>query len=175
MTPPVVIHHYDPVWPELYERERGRLGALLGPRLAAIAHVGSTAVPGLAARPIVDILAGVADLAADGPACVAALQAAGWVYAPALEAQPPDRRYLYLPGSRDDAFHLRLLEPDGPCWDDQLLFRDYLRGHPRAALAYQQLKHVLVARSADRAAYTEGKTGFVDSILAIARAERAAR
>lgn len=170
MNPLVVIHHADPVWPELYERERVRLAALLGGRLTAIAHVGSTAVPGLAARPVIDILAGVADLATDGPAGVAALTAAGWVYVPAHEAAFPDRRFLYRPGSRDDAFHLHLVTEGEPDWDDLLLFRDHLRAHPRAALAYQQLKHVLVARSADRQAYTEGKAGFVTSILAVARA-----
>lgn len=173
MQAPVVIHHYDPVWPELYARERARLEALLGARLAAIAHIGSTAVPGLAAKPIIDVLAGVHDLAADGPPCVEALVGAGWVYEPAHEAVLPARRYFSWPGSRDDAFHLHLVEVDSPFWVDHLLFRDHLRAHPRAALVYQQIKHVLVARSADRQAYTAGKAGFVDSILALARAERA--
>lgn len=169
---PVVIHHYDPVWPELYEREARRLAGLLGERLQAVAHVGSTAVPGLAARPVIDILAGVADLAADGPACEAALADAGWAPEPAGGAASPEGRRFYLPGSREDACHLHLAAAGGAFWDDQLLFRDYLRAHPRAALAYQQLKHVLLVRSHDRAAYREGKTGFVSSILAIARAER---
>jgi GrpB-like predicted nucleotidyltransferase (UPF0157 family) len=92
---------------------------------------------------------------------------------PAHEAELPDRRYFRLPGSAGDAFHLHLVAWDGPLWADHLLFRDYLRARPRAALAYQQLKHVLAARSADRAAYTEGKAGFVSSILALAREERA--
>lgn len=173
MPPSVVIHHYDPVWPERYVRERARLTALLGARLSAIAHVGSTAVPGLAARPVIDVAVGVADLAADGPPCAAALAEAGWERA-LDEAIPLGDEgevgwTFRLPGSADDACRLYLVEADGPAWADLLLFRDYLRAHPRAGLAYQQLKHVLVARSADRRAYMEGKSGFVTSILAIAR------
>lgn len=153
MDQAVVIHHYDPVWPELYAREQARLLALLGP--LPIAHIGSTAVPGLAARPCVDLALGYA------PHAEAALLAAGW--------QPRDPGWFRLPGSAHDACHLHLLDPACEAWHDHLRVRDYLRARPRAALAYQQLKHVLAARSGGPAAYAEGKSGFMASIVALAR------
>ena len=160
------IHHYDPVWPELFARERAGLLAALGDRPIDLAHVGSTAVPGLAAIPTIDLALGVADLAAYGPACARALAAAG--FRPEPVPLRPEGLALYRPGSRADACCLQLVEADGPAWADLVRFRDHLRAHPRAALAYQQLKHVLRARSADRRAYLDGKAGFVASILLIA-------
>ena len=170
----IVIHHYDPVWPELFERERPRVAPLLGAASVAIEHVGSTAVPGLAARPCVDMVAGLDDVRAAGPAAIAALVGAGWLDLAATGPPSPGGRALMRPGPQGDAFHLQLVEYGGTDWVDALLFRDYLRRHPRAALAYQQLKHVLADRSADRATYGEGKSGFFTSIMELARLERAA-
>lgn len=166
----IVIHHYDPVWPELFERERVRLLARLGDWVT-LEHIGSTAVPGLAAKPCVDVLAGVAHFKADADPCTDTLLADGWRARP--EPVASDQRWFYRPGSAHDTYHLHLVERDSALWHEHLLFRDYLRRHSRAGLIYQQLKHVLAARSADRAAYSEGKAGFVGSIVALARADRA--
>jgi GrpB-like predicted nucleotidyltransferase (UPF0157 family) len=167
---PIEIHDYDPGWPARFEAERAALLAAVGGALADLEHVGSTAVPGLAAKPIIDILAGVASLA-DAERCIAPLAALGYAYVPAYEAAVPERRYFRKPG-----FHLHMVELGGPFWDRHLLFRDYLRAHPKQALHYQQLKRVLAARCGDDPeAYTRGKGGFVQVIEELARSERDGR
>src|ERR671939_1867703 len=77
----VVIVAYDPRWPEVYEQEKAAILGAIGPRLVAIEHIGSTAVPGLGAKPIIDVMAGLSKLA-DAEACIPLLQAAGYAFVP---------------------------------------------------------------------------------------------
>lgn len=164
---PIAIVDYDPGWPAAFEAARAALLAAVGGALVDLEHIGSTAVPGLAAKPTVDLMAGVAALS-DAERCIAPLAALGWAYVPAYEAQLPERRYFRKPG-----FHLHVVEAHGPFWERHLLFRDYLRAHPKQALHYQQLKRVLAARCGDDlAAYAAGKRGFVAVIEDLARQER---
>jgi GrpB-like predicted nucleotidyltransferase (UPF0157 family) len=163
---PVVIVAYDPAWPARYEAERARLLAAAGARLLAIEHVGSTAVPGLAAKPIVDILGGCASLD-DAERAVPDLTRDGWDYRG--DGTIPDRRYLvkYVAGVR--TFHLHLCARGGDFWRRHIAFRDALRAHPDLASAYATLKRELAARHRDdRVAYTDAKTEFVESALAAA-------
>ena len=154
---------YDPAWPDLYEAEVARLAPILAAHgvLLAFEHMGSTAVPGLAAKPILDILAGRhSDLARDE--AIAAIEAAGYIYRG--EQGIPNRDFFRRGTPRQ--YHLHLAAVGGEFWNDHLAFRNYLRADAAAAAEYSELKRVLAARFPfDREAYIEGKTGFVTEIL----------
>lgn len=165
---PVRVVLYDPNWPEFFERERARIEALVGEWVEAIEHVGSTSVPGLDAKPVVDLMAGVRSLR-DGDLRVRLLEGLG--YKDRGEAGVPGRIFLRKASPR--AFHLNLAVVGGGFWEKHLLFRDYLRAHPGTAREYARLKHELARRFRyDREAYTDAKTGFVEGVLERARMGR---
>lgn len=171
----IEIHHYNPAWPVLYEEERVRLRAVLGDRLAGLEHVGSTSVPGLAAKPIIDILAGVVRLEL-AEACIEPLVALGYRYRPEYESVMPERRYFQREADGRRTHHLHLVAIDSDFWERHLLFRDYLRAHPRVAAHYETLKRVLRDRCVDDpGAYADSKTPFIRQVEALARAEREGR
>ncbi len=168
---PVVLVPYDPAWPRRFAEERDTVARALGEHAVAIEHVGSTAVPGLLAKPTIDIMVGIRRLA-EAPACIAALEPLGYEYRPDVGAEIPDRRYFDkgLPGSR--THHLHLVEFGGAFWMRHLLFRNFLRAHPDRAAAYSALKTELAAKlTQDRAAYTDAKGPFIDAAVADARRE----
>ena len=162
----VVIVPYDDAWPERFEAERRVLSAVFAGTDVRIEHVGSTAVPGLAAKPIVDIMIGVSNLA-EIEQRIAALEAGGYRYVPEYEAQLPERRYLRKPRLGPGVFHLHGVVTGSAFWVRQLVFRDYLRAHPESAAAYEALKRELASRL-DRTAYTDAKGPFIEGILAAA-------
>ncbi|MCC7352444.1 MAG: GrpB family protein [Anaerolineae bacterium] len=165
MSESVVIVAYDPRWSVMYEEEKGFLLNLLGDALAAVEHIGSTAIPGLGAKPIIDIMAAVRRLA-DTEACIPALARGGYEYAPEFEVVIPERRFFRKgpPGAR--THHLHVVELTSEFWDRHLLFRDYLRAHPDVAEEYLQLKKALAVRfAADRPSYTEAKTDFIQGVV----------
>lgn len=176
MASPVIIVDYDKAWPAMYEAERARLLRELGSVIIAVEHVGSTAVPGLAAKPIIDIMAGVRHVD-DARACLPVLARMGYVYHPEFEALIPERRFFIKHGP-DDArtHHLHIVEPGTEFWELHILFRDYLRAHRDVAEAYAQLKRRLAAQFAfNRPAYQDAKTDFIQAVEEKARAERRAR
>jgi GrpB-like predicted nucleotidyltransferase (UPF0157 family) len=163
------LEPHDPEWAQLYERERARLAVALGHHVLDLQHVGSTAIPGIRAKPILDIAAAVASYEA-ASVCVALLEALGYTYRG--ENGIPRRRYFVLraPDGETTLIHLHMLEVDSAEWENHLLFRDYLRAHPADAQAYQALKEQLMTRHPhDRGAYTEGKEAFVSRIVELAR------
>jgi GrpB-like predicted nucleotidyltransferase (UPF0157 family) len=165
---PVEVVAYDPGWPAQYEEERERIAAALGGN-PAIEHVGGTAVPGLAAKAVVDVMIGVDDIERAGQA-VAALIDLGYEYVPEFEAELPDRRYFRK--GTPEAYHLHMVRVGSDFWTDHLLFRDYLRSHPQAAEEYSRLKRGLAARfRSDRKAYTEAKRPFIEAVTEAARRE----
>jgi GrpB-like predicted nucleotidyltransferase (UPF0157 family) len=169
----IVIVAYDPAWPALFEQERAKLAAALGALVVAIEHVGSTAVPGLAAKPIIDLMVGVRSLTGARCRCVEALQAAGYAYMPEYQSWLPDELFFRkgLPGPW--THHVHVMEPSNPGWRRRLLFRDYLRAHPESADAYAKLKRDLAAAFKDDiAAYRNAKDAFVAETMAKARKER---
>ena len=169
MSDPVVLVAYDPAWPACFEAERARLLQVFDPVRTRIEHVGSTAVPGLAAKPIVDVLLGVERLE-EVERRIPELEARGWEYVPRHEAVLPHRRFLARPRTRPRSHHLHAVELGTDFWNDHLRFRDHLRDHPEDARAYEALKRELAARHRDdRPAYTEAKTAFVEAILARGR------
>ena len=168
---PVEVAQYDPAWPRRFAEERDRIAAALGGTDAVIEHIGSTAVPGLPAKPVIDILVGVDDIERSGQA-VAALIGLGYNYAPEVESDVPDQRYFYK-GS-PHTHHVHMVGRSSRLFEDHLLFRDYLRAHPAAADEYARLKRGLAARFRDdRASYTRGKQTFFDTVVAAARRARA--
>jgi GrpB-like predicted nucleotidyltransferase (UPF0157 family) len=158
---PLVVVDYDPAWPRTYERWRQRAAAALGRTALRIEHVGSTSVPGLAAKPIVDIQVSVADLG-DEPHYVPPLQAIGLV----LRSRDELHRYLRPPAGQAPEVHVHLCAAGGQWEHDHLLFRDYLRAHPAACLRYAEAKRASARRwSDDGWAYTEAKTGIILDVL----------
>jgi GrpB-like predicted nucleotidyltransferase (UPF0157 family) len=169
---PVRIVDPDPDWPARFAAEGAGLRELLEPWLdGGVHHVGSTAVAGLAAKPTIDILAGVTSLAAAASA-IPVLEAAGWTYAP----YRPDQMHWFCkpsPARRD--FHLHLVPRTSSRFDEELAFRDALRADADLAQAYAVLKRELAARHPeDREAYTEAKSGFIAGVLQARQATRAA-
>ena len=161
---PIKIVAYDPQWPSLFDRERPRVEAVLLPWLAApVEHIGSTAVPGLAAKPIIDMLAVVSDYDAVA-AAVPTMVAIGWAYAPE-PGEEQERKLSFChpdPGWR--THHLHVVEHGSPGWPTWLAFRDHLRTHPEDVLEYARIKHELAARDdRDRPAYRAGKAPFITS------------
>lgn len=170
---PVRIVEYDPRWPEMFEEDRRRILEVAGAYVTGVEHVGSTSVPGLAAKPIIDILVGVRKLSY-ALACVSPLYAIGYEYVPRVEILLPERRFFRRGRPDAGTHHLHMVEEGGEFWRRQLLFRDYLRAHPEAAREYEVLKRRLAdAHGPDRGAYTDAKTDFIESIVGKARAERA--
>ncbi len=161
----VALADYDPSWPERFRREAAHLRACLPPELIGrIEHFGSTAVPGLAAKPVIDILVEVTSLDETRRRIAPVLEAQGYDYfwRPAMFVGPPCYAWFI---KRDAAgvrtHHIHMVESHFEHWD-RLRFRDHLIAHPEVADAYGALKRRLAAEHpADRVAYTKGKTAFV--------------
>ncbi len=170
MTGGIVIVAYDPAWPGIYEREAGCIREALAGRCIALEHIGSTAVPGLAAKPIVDLMTGIASLG-DASTCVASLQGIGYEFHPEVTAQlGMDDDRLFVKRSRGSvAVHLHLTEYIGAFWQEKLLFRDFLRTHPDTATQYAALKRTLAPRFSDGPSYSTAKTEFIQAVLGRAR------
>jgi GrpB-like predicted nucleotidyltransferase (UPF0157 family) len=164
-TPPIFVVPYDPVWPHLFLDEKQRIEAAIHQYISAIEHVGSTAVPGLASKPVIDILIGVHDLS-DAPFFIPPLLTLGYVYIPELELDLPERRYLQKISAGAHTHHLHIVEPDTQFFIDHIRFRDILRAHPELAHAYVELKQTLAKKYRyDRAAYTDAKSSFIQKVL----------
>ncbi len=163
------IAEYDPAWPALFERERGQIAGALGDLAAAIEHVGSTAVPGLGGKPVIDMMVAVRDVFDEGQRCVAPLEGLGYEYMG--ERGIPRRLFFANPTPRPRSHHLHMVESGSDLWERHLLFRDYLREHPDEAEAYYGLKVRLAAEfRTGREGYTEAKTRFIEAALVRARA-----
>jgi GrpB-like predicted nucleotidyltransferase (UPF0157 family) len=166
---PVVIVEYDARWPTLYERERELMLGATGDLIVAVEHIGSTAVPNLGGKRIIDIMAGVRCLE-DAERCIEPLAGIGYEYVPEYNELIPERRYFHKGPPERRTFHLHMTEHLGEFWAKHLLFRNWLRTHPEDALDYFRLKKELADRfGRDREGYTEAKTGFIESIVARAR------
>ncbi|QWT25144.1 GrpB family protein [Subtercola sp. PAMC28395] len=163
----VELHSYDPQWPAIYAEHRQRIVDALADVTFTIEHIGSTSVPGLAAKPIIDIVVTVADITAE-ERYLDPLLAAGYV----LRVREPAHRLVRTP-ARD--VHVHLLERGDPAVDEYLLLRDHLRSNADDRALYESTKRSLLnQRWADMNDYAEAKTTVILAIKARARA-RAAR
>lgn len=175
LSEPITLADYDPAWPSTFAAQAARFTSFFRTGyIRGVEHVGSTAVPGLAAKPIVDILAFVDDFGLV-ERTAPALEAAGYDYffRPAFGDEGP--RYPWLiardsRGCRVAHIHVALVGDDSQ--SERVLFRDRLRSHPEVACAYAVLKRELAARFGDdRETYTSAKTAFITRETALARAE----
>lgn len=166
---PVIVVEYNSQWPVLYEEERDRILALIAHKVVAIEHVGSTAVPGLGAKPIIDIMVAIHRLA-DAEECIEPLQRIGYEYGSPDEVGIPERRYFRKGPPQARTHHIHMVERANDFWERHLLFRDFLRSHPEVAQEYCELKKELaVKHGPDREGYTEAKTPFIESIVSRAK------
>jgi GrpB-like predicted nucleotidyltransferase (UPF0157 family) len=160
----IVLHDYDPRWPEQFRQEAERIHAAIGDWIRAVEHIGSTAVPGLAAKPILDVMVGIRRLL-DARHCIPRMTALGYTYVREHERLLPERRYFFKP-----AVHLHMVEPTARFWREKLRFRDLLRADAGLARRYEALKRDLASRfPTDPVRYTEGKGAFVEEAMRVAR------
>jgi GrpB-like predicted nucleotidyltransferase (UPF0157 family) len=165
-TEPVDLVDADPSWTDRGEQERIHLETLLAPWLIArIEHIGSTAIPGLPAKPIIDLQAAVTDLSVSD-SIVAVLAAHDWHSVdPGLDQRPWRRLLVKVTDGRRSA-HLHVMAPDTPRWYQQIAFRDALRADPTMTADYAALKRVLAAQhTGDREAYSAAKGNFIRTVL----------
>ena len=158
----VVVVDYDPNWPRRFEAEKARIEAALGGIAVVVEHVGSTAVPGLFAKPIIDIMVGLRRLA-DGERCVAPLDALGYEFRG--DGGIPD--HCFFRKGQPRTHHVHMVEHGSAFWNDHVSFRDRLRASPDLARRYGELKKRLaVEYRTRREEYTEAKTPFIEAVLA---------
>jgi GrpB-like predicted nucleotidyltransferase (UPF0157 family) len=159
---PVEIDSYDPAWPVRFAEEAGVVrGALATWLVGPIEHIGSTAVPGLAAKPVIDIMVAVQTLEASRPA-IAAASALGYCYFP---YRPESEHWFCKPSPAFRTHHLHLVPIDSAQWLRAIAFRDYLRAHSDVAVEYEALKRRLAREYRhDREAYTEAKHPFISRV-----------
>jgi GrpB-like predicted nucleotidyltransferase (UPF0157 family) len=163
----VEIVDYDPRWPSLFDEEAKRLRAVLDPSLiVGLEHFGSTDVPGLSAKPIIDILLAVRSLTDAQSTFVGALRTLDYVH---WADNPKKDRMFFVKGmppfGSRRSHHVHVTEPDGEMWQ-RLAFRDYLRVHPKEADAYARLKrHLATEHRTDREAYTDAKAAFIETVM----------
>jgi GrpB-like predicted nucleotidyltransferase (UPF0157 family) len=167
----ITIEDYDPAWPILFEQERHRVASSLGNVVTRVEHFGSTAVPGMAGKPIVDVLVGVNDLAL-ASSRIASLEALG--YENFGEVFIPGRVYLRRRGPRH--FNIAMTAAGSQFWNEQILLRDYLRRHPDEAEAYANEKRASFAGGARMfSTYSQAKAPFLSALLERARSWHAGR
>lgn len=177
MSRPVTIVDYDSRWPILYEEEKRRILEAVGHKASAIEHIGSTAVPGLGGKPIIDMMAGVHQ-STEADECVPLLRDLGYRDV-TPEPDEPDWHYcLSKPYQGETAklenFHLHFVKFMSDHWKRHLFFRDFLRTHPDVAKQYYKLKKKLATKyGSNRIGYTEAKTSFIESITAQDRQRKA--
>jgi GrpB-like predicted nucleotidyltransferase (UPF0157 family) len=166
---PIDLVDHDPAWPGLFAREARRIGAALGDRTLGIEHVGSTSVPGLGAKPIIDVLLVVAD-SADEDAYLPSLEAVGYV----LRIREPDWYEHRMLKGPDTQVNLHVLSEGCPEIERMLLFRDRLRSNRTDRELYERTKRELAGREWRYVQnYADAKTAVVEEIIARARAEAA--
>jgi len=160
----VILVEPDPAWPADYLAERDRLLAAVESRFPHLEHIGSTAVPGLVAKPTIDLLASIAS-EASLPEVVSRLEPLGYEHRPRIPGDVDVALFRRLVDDRR-THHLHVVLADSFASDARLRFRDILRARPDIAAAYGALKRELAARlHTDRPAYTDAKTDFVTGVL----------
>ncbi|MBB6022191.1 GrpB-like predicted nucleotidyltransferase (UPF0157 family) [Paenibacillus sp. JGP012] len=169
MEKPVVIEEYNENWAFEYQREAQRIKQILGVHCIAIEHIGSTSVPGLGAKPIIDFMVGVHDLG-EVDTWINPLAALGYEHV--YHKEFPNRRFFRKGQWRAGTHHLHIYTYGGEEWKNIILFRDYLQIHPDIRKQYEQLKQGLAEKYRnDRDAYTNAKHPFIMDVIQKAKTE----
>lgn len=164
MDDSIVVVDYNFNWPILYEEEKQRLLDAIGEDVLDIQHIGSTSVPGLAAKPIIDMVASLRHFPPSA-SLISALEELGYHYQGELGV--PGRHFFRRGSPR--SHHLHLVEPNSEVWQKQVLFRDFLRVHPESAQRYDTLKRELAVQyRCDRTAYVNAKAPLIAELIAAA-------
>lgn len=160
---PVIIVPYDSAWPQKFESEKKLLKKILGKwAMGGIHHVGSTSIPGISAKPVIDIMVGVADLE-KAKACIQLLEKISYCYFP---YKPAEMIWFCKPSPYKRTHHLHLVQVGSTRWSECLAFRDYLRKNKSVRTDYEKLKKNLAKKyQNNREAYTEAKTNFITGVL----------
>ena len=167
----VDIVDYNPQWPEWFRQEKLRILGVIRHQAIAVEHIGSTAVTGLVAKPIIDVMVGLHRYETLVK-CIPRLGAIGYEYVPHFELITPFRRFFHKGRDGQHTHHLHLVESTHPFWEQHLIFRNVLRTHPRVRQEYAVLKRQLAHRFRyDIAAYSKAKSPFIRSVELRARRE----
>jgi len=165
---------YDPVWPQRFASEAVLIAGVLGDLALRIEHVGSTAVPGLMAKPVLDVAVAVRN-EADADGCVAPLVAIGYRYR-GQHGDDPRHRYYVRDYNGQRAVHVHLYILPAKAWEDLIAFRDALRTHPDLAAAYAAEKlRVAEAVAWNKFQYSLAKGPFIENVLANLQPQRVER
>jgi GrpB-like predicted nucleotidyltransferase (UPF0157 family) len=171
----VIVVEYDKEWPKLFDRERDSLLKALGKTVVCIEHIGSTSVPGLAARPVIDIMVGLQNFA-EADSLVPKVVDLDYIYIREYEDVMPDRRFFRKMQNGKDTYHIHMVETGGKFWERHLLFRDYLRENLETAAKYTLLKKKLVRHQwKDANDYVDAKTQFIKGVEEQARVRKKSR
>jgi GrpB-like predicted nucleotidyltransferase (UPF0157 family) len=165
LNAPVVIVGYNPQWPAFYESETKLIRGVLGSRILAIEHIGSTAVPNLGGKNIIDIMAGV-NSREEAKQCLEPLESIGYTEV-IPQVNEADWYYCLEKSQQTLGYHLHLVRFGSEHWKKHVIFRDFLRKNPKVAQEYYTLKRELAAKyGTDRLGYTGAKTAFIESVIA---------
>ncbi|MBF0207915.1 MAG: GrpB family protein [Oligoflexia bacterium] len=174
----ILITEYDHRWPKVFEKESMKIMQAIGNKILKIEHIGSTAVIGLAAKPVCDIMASIDNFSINEE-LISPLRTIGYHYVPEYEANLPDRRFYHRGPSEtcglpNRHFHLHIVEKESAFWITHMLFRDYLRNHSQIAQEYAALKKELATSSGGNINnYCNGKSEFIKNVIALAKKEQA--
>ncbi|MCM3705050.1 GrpB family protein [Cytobacillus firmus] len=172
MEKPVFIEEYTSDWVKQFQEEREILKWIIGEKVIAIEHIGSTSVEGLGAKPILDIAIGVNDLEVVSE-FIEPLKQIGYEFV--YHKEFPERRFFRKGQWRAGTHHLHFYKFQGEHWNNQILFRNYLRNNPGVSKEYHQLKVDLAEKfQFDRVSYTENKAPFIQNVLQKAKKEEQA-
>jgi GrpB-like predicted nucleotidyltransferase (UPF0157 family) len=165
---PIYLEEYNPIWPEQAVQEMAIIKKVLSAKpVEDIQHIGSTAIPGLAAKPIIDIYLGVKELSSVDQETIDLLTSLNYVF----WRDNPDKEKMFFvkgmpPYGEKRTHHVHIVEYAADYWRAALAFRDYMRQHPEEVSHYQKLKYELMRQyTYDREAYTNSKTDYIRSIL----------
>lgn len=162
---PLIVVAHSPLWAVEFEAEYHLIASSLAGNEFWIEHVGSTAVSGLSAKPIIDVMLGAESLH-QIEKWVPILESIGYEYLPQNEEVMPNRRFFAKPYIRPRRFHLHGTTFGGSFWNEHLVFRDALRSNPVLAEKYSKLKHQLAEEFGDdRESYTNAKSPFISGVL----------
>ncbi|TXH71907.1 MAG: GrpB family protein [Lysobacteraceae bacterium] len=168
----VIVSPYSQTWPLAFARIRADLLDVFTDARIDIQHIGSTSVPDLAAKPVIDVLLGADSLTIIEDK-IGALERSGYRYVPKYERELPMRRYFVKAEGEHPRVHLHAVVSGSTIWNNHIAFRDALRANPSLRAAYQALKLDLAAAHADdKSAYTAAKSPFIQTALAALAAER---
>lgn len=169
MDKPIIIMDYNTDWSMEFEQEKEKLMKILSDKIISVEHIGSTSVIGLGAKPILDIAVAVSDLEVVND-FIDPLKQIGYKFV--YHKEFPKRRFFRRGKWREGTHHLHFYQFESEHWNNQILFRNYLRNNPDALKEYHQLKIELAEKYPfDRVSYTEAKAPFIQNIIKKAKEE----